>query len=154
MTAFNPDTFLDAQTKEAFTKRPPLPPGDYVGSIGALGNPRSGQQKKDPSKTWYALNVPIEIDTNQKPGLREQIGQDKVVLYDFVGLDLTDTGALDFAKGRNQQLRKYREALRMNTPGEPFAPRMMEGRTILVKVSQEPYQDEIRDTVAAVAPVS
>jgi hypothetical protein len=154
MSTFDPNTFLDAAITEPFTKRPLLPPGDYVGTIGEIKPPQSGQGKKDPTKTWYALNVPIEIETNQRPGVREMIGQEKVVVFDFVGLDINDsTGSLDTSPGRNRQLAKYREALGMND-GSPFRPASMQGRSVLVKVGQRDYQGEQREEVQGVAKVA
>jgi hypothetical protein len=152
MSEFDPNVFLDGVITEPFTRRPPLPPGDYVGVIGEIRF-QSGQQRKDPSKTWHALNIPIEIDTNQSPGVRELVGQDKVILYDFVGLDLTESGMLDTAKGRNRQLGRYREALDMNARGVSFSPRAMQGRTILAKVKTGEFQGEIRDEIESVAKV-
>lgn len=153
MSTFDPNTFLDSAITEPFTKRPLLPPGDYVGVIGEIKPPQTGQQKKDPTKTWYAINVPIEIDTTQKPGVREMVGQEKVVVFDFVGLDINNHGALDSSPGRNRQLARYREALGMND-GSPFLPRSMQGRTVLVKITRGDYNGEPREEIGGIAKVA
>jgi hypothetical protein len=146
-SAFDPALFLDATTTEAYTKRPPLPPGDYQGVIEDIKS-QSGQQKKDPTKDWYAFNIQLGVNS------RGAIEQEKVILFHFVGLDVTPSGALDWSPGRNRQLGRYREALGMNVAGTPFNPRNMIGRMVTVKVGQEIYEGEQRDTVDTVAKVA
>lgn len=149
-SGFDPNTFLDSTASSAFTKRPPLPIGDYIAVIGEMKG-QSGQQKKDPSKTWNALNVPLEVDLSANPQAAEAVGgQTKVILFDFVGLDFTPTGQLDGAPGRNVKLRRYREALGQNVDGQPWSPRMMQGQPIRVKVKHEMYEGDIRETVDSV----
>lgn len=147
---FDPALFLDATTTEVYQKRPPLPPGDYQGVIEDIKS-QSGQQKKDPSKDWYAFNIQLGVDPGKA---RDVVSQDKVILFHFVGLDVTPTGALDWSPGRNRQLGRYREALNMNVAGQPFNPRSMIGRLVTVKVGQEIYEGEQKDTVDTVAKVA
>jgi hypothetical protein len=150
MSVFDPNLFLSGTTTEAYQRRPPLPSGDYIAVIEDI-KAQSGQQKKDPSKEWYAFNVQLGVDPGRA---REVVGQDKVILFHFVGLDVTPTGSLDWSPGRNRQLGRYREALGMNVAGQPFNPQAMLGRTVTVKVGQEEYEGEIRDTVDTVAKVA
>lgn len=149
---FDTNVFLDAVTTEAGSRRPPLPVGDYIATVG---EPKfmQGPQKKDPTKNYQALNVPLEVDVTQNPAARQLVGQDKVVLFHFVGLDFNEGGMLDWGPGRNRNLLAYREALDLNTPGQPFSPRMIQGKTVRVKVNHETYEGEIRERVGGVAKV-
>lgn len=150
MSNFDPDAFLNSVTTEAGTRRPPLPPGDYVATIGDI-RPSAGQQRKDPSKSWHALNIPLTVDLTSRPDARALVGQDSVVLFHFVGVDVTEDGKLDWRAGRNGRLTAYRDALGMNEKGVAFAPPMMTGRQIRVKVKHDTWEGELRDAVDGVA---
>lgn len=154
MSNFDPTVFLDAVTTESFTKRNLAPIGDYIATIGEM-KVQSGQQKKDTSKSWTALNIPLEVDLTANPAARAVVGQDKIVVFDFVGLDLTESGSLDQSPGRNSRLRAYREALGMNEAGQPFSPRMMQGRMVKIKVAHEQNDPafDAREKVAGVTKV-
>lgn len=149
MTIFDPTSFLNATTTEASLKRPPLPAGsDFVGVITAL-EPRTWQGKKDPTKSGVALDATIEIDMAAYPGV-EAGGATRVVISDSIMLDLTDGGTIDYSPGKNGKLRRYREALGLNTPGAVFSPQMMVGRPIKVKISHREYEGELYDQIEAV----
>lgn len=152
---FDPDEFMQATMDQPLTDRPLLPTGDYVGVIGTV-KAQSGKQKKDPDKDWHALNVPIEIDTSQKPGLRELLGQDRILLFDFVGLDIIEGNdgkpRLDSEKGKNRQLKRYLDALDMNSKG--FTPMQLQGRMISVRVGRDEYEGRHRESVEAVGKVA
>ena len=134
-SAFDSATFMDATTQDALTRRPPIPAGTEL--IGIIGEPkpRQSQGKKDPSATFTFLDLPVELDLSQNPALMTMIGQQKVTLtYGFM-VDITPSGGLDTSPGKNGRLRQVREALGMNTPGQAFNPRMLQGRQIRVKIS-------------------
>lgn len=153
MTEFNALEFMDAATTEAFTKRPPLPVGDYIGVIGEIA-PKSGDIKKGEriGQKYSALNVPIEIDLSQYPEVSQIVGVPKVTVYQMVMLDLTPDGKnLDNGTGKNNNLRRYREALDMNRPGDPFSPRMMQGRPIRVKIKHDLYEGDLQERVDSVS---
>lgn len=151
MSNFDPNAFLDATTTEANTKRPPLPAGmDFVGTIGEPKS-RQWQGKADPTKSGFAIDLPIEVDLTQYPDIQKAIGADKVTLTDSLMLDTTPSGGIDNSPGKNGKLRRYREALGMNTPGEAFSFRMMQGRLIRVKIKHDVYEGETYDKVDSVA---
>lgn len=151
MSQFDPNLFLDATTTEALVKRPPLPAGiDIVGTIGEI-KASAWQGKADPTKSGIKFDVPIKFDLTAYPDLHKQIGADSVTLTDTIMLDTTESGAIDYAPGKNAKLRRYREALGMNAPGEPFAPRSMQGRLIKAKIKHDPYEGEIYDKIDSVA---
>ena len=150
MSTFDPTSFLDATITEANKKRNPIPAGvELVAIIGELKS-RTWVGKADPTKGGIVIDVPLEIDLSATP-YRESVGVDKVTLSDGIMLDTLPGGGLDNSPGKNGKLRRYREALGMNTPGEPFSIRMMQGRMIKVKIKNEPYEGEIYDKVDSVA---
>lgn len=155
MTDFNPLAILEGTTDREFSKSPALPVGDYIGIIAEFDREKSfksGTQKNDPTKTWSAINIRIDIDLTQYPDARAHVNQDRVSLFDMVMIDLTPDGrGLDYSTGKNARLRKYREALGQNVPGQPWAPTHMQGRPIKVKVKHDIYQDEQQARVDAVS---
>lgn len=151
MSAFNPEAYLDATISEPTVRRPPLPAQkDFIATIKDVKS-RAWQGKQDPSKSGVALDVQFEIDLSAYPDILASIGQEKVLLTDGIMLDLTDGGLIDNGKGKNNKLRKYREALDMNKPGDSFSPRHMVGRMIRVKIGHEAYQGDVLDKVDSVA---
>ena len=156
MTEFNPLAILEGTTDQEFKKAPALPVGDYIGVIAEFDREKSfksGTQKNDSSKTWSAINVRIDIDLTQYPDARAEVNQDKVSLFDMVMLDLTPSGTLDYSTGKNNRLRRYREALGQNTPGVPWAPTHMQGRPVKVKVKHDIYEGEKQARVDAISVV-
>lgn len=156
MTDFDPLAILESTTDKEFTKSPALPVGDYIGVIAEFDREKSfksGTQKADPTKKWSAINIRIDIDLTQYPDARAVVNADRVSLFDMVMLDLTPSGTLDYGTGKNNRLRRYREALGQNTPGVPWAPLHMEGRPIKVKVKHDTYDGETQARVDAVSVV-
>jgi hypothetical protein len=154
MSQFDPSAFLDATVTEASTKRPPLPAGmDFVGVIGAVTS-KTWVGKKDPTQSGIIINVPIEFDLTAYPDVQKQLGLDKITLTDSIMLDTTEDGAINLAPGKNAKLRRYREALDMNTAGQPFSFRAMTGRLIKAKIKHDPYEGEIYDKIDSVARAS
>jgi hypothetical protein len=151
-SAFDPATFLDATISEPSVKRPPLPAGrDFVGIIGEVKS-RSWQGKQDPTKSGIAIDVPVTIDLTAYPDLGEKYAATKqVVLSDSIMLDLTESGSIDNSPGRNGKLRRYREALNMNKPGDSFSFRAMQGRQVKVRISHREYQGDVFDQIETVA---
>lgn len=151
MSVFDPASYLDATISEPTVRRPPLPAQrDFIGTIKDV-KARAWQGKADPSKSGIAWDVQIEIDLSAYPDVLSSVGQDKVLLTDGIMLDLTEGGLIDQAKGKNNKLRKYRDALDMNKPGDNFSGRVMIGRLIRVKIKNETYEGDILDKVESVA---
>lgn len=148
---FDPMTFLDAETDEASVKRPPIPVGDYPGVVKELKP--TPWQSKDLSKSGMKFEVMLTVDVPQS--YRDEHGLDltTISLRDSIMLDMTENGAIDYSVGKNAGLRRYREAVGMNKPGESFSPRKMEGRPVLVKVEHEIYNNEPVERVKGVAAI-
>lgn len=148
---FNPSSFLDATITEANTRLPPLPPGDYLGVIENLE--QAAWASKDGSKAGTKFNVQLLIDPASNPAAASGGFPPSLRVPDSIMLDTTPSGALDTSQGKNGRLRQYREALGMNVPGQSFAPRMMIGRQLRVKISHREYQGEMFNNVDGVAKV-
>lgn len=153
MSVFDPTSFLDAQTTQESKKRPPLPAGrEFVGIIGEL-KPRQWQSDKGGThKEGIAFDVPVTIDLTAYPDLGEKYKDTpQIVLMDSIMLDTTEGGAIDYSPGKNGKLRRYRESTNLNVAGQPFAPRMLTGRQVKVKISHRTYEGELYDQIDSVA---
>ncbi len=151
-SSFDPATFLDATTTEALTRRPPLPIGDYLGIItDAVSRAWTSQKPDAKVKSGIAVDFKIDIELGSYPAAHKTCGVDKVIVNGGVMLDLNESGSIDWGKGRNGALRRWREALDMNKPGEAFSIRQMVGRPILVKIKHRSYQGELYEEVDSVS---
>ena len=151
MSQFDPATFIDATITEPTTRRPPLPAGrEYIAVVGEP-KPREWQGKKDPTKSGIAVDVPLEIDLTAYPDVQEKIGVPRVVVQDSIMLDTTPTGMIDNAPGKNGKMRRYRDALDLNKPGDQFSFRAMQGRQLRVRIKHREHEGDLFEEVEAVA---
>jgi hypothetical protein len=149
---FDPALFLDITLTEPTEKRAPLPVDDYTAVIGEV-TPRAWQGRQDPNKSGMSLDVLLVVDVPAE--LQAASGlPPTLTLKDGIRLDLTPGGGIDNGKGKNRQLRAYREALNMNKPGDVFSPRMMQGQVVRIKVTHEIYQDAPVERVSGVTMAS
>lgn len=150
MSLFDPTLILNAETTEVNTRRPPLPPGDYVAIIQT---PKIRPWKKpDTEETVYFLSIPMKI---QVPAELQAEGQPaEVTVTQDIGLDLTENGTLDNSVGKNMGQRRYREALGMNVPGESFSWAKAVGQLIGVKLGHREYNGELYEDVKGVHPAA
>jgi len=149
MSMFDPATFLDTPVTEAnSTEVTPIPEGTYLAVI-IKAEARVWTSKADPTSTGVVVDVTYELaDT----ALEEEF-QGRTVKQGIM-LDLTDSGTLDFGKGKNVSLGRLRESLKLNTPGETFAFSQLPGRLLKVFVKHRLYQDTIFSEVKGTAPAS
>lgn len=151
MTAtFNPAQFVDMETTQELVRRPPLNVGDYTAMIGEV-TCVPWQSSKDVTKSGLRFVVPLKIQVPPEEKARLGLTMDTITLTDSIMLDQTEAGTLDFSPGKNNQLRKYREALGMNKAGEPFSARRMQGQPVLVKLTHDMYEGEIQERIGGVA---
>ena len=154
---FDPSMYLDATITEASTRRPPLPVGrELLGTITEVKviPGQSTDKKTGELRSFVRVEIPIEFDLSTDAELAKIQGTTKVTLTDSLFLDLVQgSGAIDMAPGKNNKLRRYREALDMNTAGQTFSFRMMNGRPIRARIKHEPYEGEVYDKIDAVAKV-
>jgi hypothetical protein len=150
-STFDPQAFLDAQITEPSVKRPPLPAGsDFIGTIGEP-IPGTWQSKKDSTKSGIKVDLPIVIDPSEHPSLDPAVYSTPIQLKLSVMLDTTPSGAIDNSPGKNGLMRRLREALDMNKPGQPFSWRAVEGRRIRVKIKHRDYEGEQYDDIDSIA---
>ena len=126
MSSFNPDTFLNTETNQAnATAYTPCPEGEFVASIKAI-KPRvltDGRAVLD--LTWIVDDEEVRNETGMaEPSVRQTLW-----------LDITDSGGLDFGKGKNVGLGRVRDAVGQNQTGKPWAPGMLIGQVAKVKVT-------------------
>jgi hypothetical protein len=125
MSTFDLNNFLNTEITEAnSTTYVPVPEYDEVpASIKAIV-PRTAGDKP-------ILDVQWSIDDDEA---REVTGMAEPMARQTIWLDVTESGGLDFRKGRNVQLGKLREALGQNVSGKPWQPGMLVGGVGKVKV--------------------
>lgn len=156
MSQFDPNVFLDARQTEVNEKRPPLPtenPDDenglYLAVIGEIkadsGIIGKGDRQGQP---WVSMVIPLKL---QVPPVVQGLGiPPELTITDRAFLDLTPSGSIDNGKGKNRQQRAYRDATGTNVPGEAFAWRMLQGRTVKVKITHEMYEGNLQEKIAQV----
>jgi hypothetical protein len=148
MSTFNPVDFLNFSTTETLdTKRTPCPVGDRNAVITKV-EPRPWTSKTDPTQSGMALDVTYEV-LDQEPKTVTHL--DKVLVRQGIMLDLTPTNGIDYGKGKNVTLGRLREATGQNVPGAPWAPSMLIGQAVKVKVSHRVVGEDIYDQVSGTA---
>lgn len=154
---FDPNAYLDLPIEVPLEKRPPIPIGDYYATVKDLtARQWQSKDKYDDAgqlKSGLAYDVQLELQIPEATRTMIGLAAETITLKDGIMVDLTKDGAIDTAKGKNGQLRRYREALDMNKPGESFRPRAMVGRMLMVRVIHEIYQDQPQERVGGVAKI-
>lgn len=144
---FDPTTFLNTTVDEAMdTKLIPVPAGEYLAVADKVDIKQWAA--KDGSSSGLKLEISWSIDD---PEVKSLLGRDNIKVQQQQMLDLTDEGNLDLGKGKNTGLGRIREALDLNTPGEPFSFGMIQGRLAKVAVSHREYQGDIFAEVKKIA---
>lgn len=153
---FDPSVFLDAQVNEVNEKRPPLPTenpeqanGLYLAVIGEIKTDSGTISKGDNAgKPWASMLIPLRI---QVPSSVQGMGvPPEITLTDRAFLDLNAGGGLDNSKGKNRRQKDYRDATGTNQAGVAWSWRQLTGKTVMVKVNHELYQDAIQERVGAI----
>jgi hypothetical protein len=142
MSNFNPEAFMNTSFSDANATKYELPPeGEYRAAISAVTPRVTGTGKA-------LLNVKWNVDDEE---VRQATGMAEPSVYQTIWLDVTESGGLDFGKGKNVQLGKLRETLGQNQPGKPWAPGMLIGGAALVRVK---HSIDKRDNTTLTAEVS
>ena len=145
---FDPNAFLEQVVAEVgSTEATPIPAGEYLAFIDKK-ELTTWQKKDDPSVSGLKLKITWVLEDQ---AVRDLLGRDKVIVMQDIMLDLTDSGGLDMGKGRNVGLGRLREALDLNTPGQPFSFSMIAGRVAKVNVSHRIDGENIYAEVKGVA---
>lgn len=136
--SFDAQSFLDATTTDSSaTSLEPIPEGEYPAVISAL-DIRSGESEKGP---WAMLDIKVEV---QDPSVEAKLER-KPVSKMSVFLDKDDP-----SQKKNVTLGRIREALNLNSPGQPFSPNMMIGRQCKVAIGHREHKGAIYDEVKAI----
>ena len=126
MSTFNPDVFLNTEIAESnATAYTPVPEGEFQASIKSI-KPRvltDGRAVLD--VTWI---VDDEV-------ARQETGMAEPSVRQTLWLDITESGGLDFGKGKNVGLGRLRDAIGQNQSGKPWAPGMLVGQVARIKVT-------------------
>lgn len=159
--AFDPEAFLKAQQTEVNEKRelfptenPASPDGLYIGIIGEVKSSTGTIGKGDKTgEPWMSVVIPIKFDVPAELQQTKQLPP-QFQFTDRVFLDLTPGGkGIDNSKGKNRGQKAYRDALKMNVPGEPFSWSATTGRPIKFRLVHELYEGNIVEKIAGVFPV-
>ena len=148
MGTFDPQQFLDVNLTEAnSTQYTPIPEGDYtLVSTEVKARPWTS---KDGASSGMAIDIIYDVDD---PHVRELMGRDKVQVKQGLMLDLNPNGGISTEKGRNVNLGRVRDAMGLNTPGQPFNFRMMVGQVVKGHIKPRIADDgQIYNDVSAVA---
>lgn len=148
MSLFDPAIYLDATIAEPSVRRPPIPAGREL--LGVIQEPksRSWRGKEDPTKSGIAVDIPVKFDLTPYPDIVALLGGlTEVNITDGIMLDTTAQGGIDNSPGKNGKLRRYREALDLNKPGDTFSFRMMTGRTLKFKIGNKVVDGEVFDNI-------
>lgn len=152
---FDPAAFLDLPVDAPMVKRPPIPAGDYTSQIKDV-TARQWQSKDKTNadgslKSGMAYDIVHVLNIPEAAQALSGLSSPTLELKDSVMLELNAQGAIDTGAGKNGQLRRYRDALDMNKPGETFRARSMIGKMLLVKVAHREYQGDIFEEIKGVA---
>lgn len=120
---FNPEEFMNTQQEaEGFeTKRTLVPQGEYTVVIEQLDAATVGDDNKPVLKARYKIVNAPDAELNDR------------LLFDTIWLDVDDRGALLRGADNNIRLGQLLEAVGLN--GRPWAPGMLVGQVLFVKVS-------------------
>lgn len=141
MSSFNPDLFLNTETESANSSTyTPVPEGEFNASIKAI-KPRVLTDGR------AVLDVTWTVDDEVA---RNETGMAEPMVRQTLWLDTTESGGLDFGKGKNVGLGRLREAVGQNQAGKPWAPGMLVGQVAKVKVG---HSIDKRDSVTINADV-
>lgn len=149
MSTFDPATFLNQTIDSANdTKVIPVPASEYLAIATKVDI--KPWAKKDGSESGLKLEIIWEV---QDENVKALIGREPTVKQDQM-LDLTAEGGLETGSGKNVGLGRIREALGLNTPGEPFAFSMIQGRMAKIMVSHRINGEDVYAEVKKIASAS
>ncbi len=136
---FSPEDYLNFTLDTPTTTRPPLPIGDYFATIGEVKLETWTGKVGGKAEGKSGLKWVIPLSLNVPPDVQTQLGlnQPTITLTDSIMLDLNEAGQIDNSPGKNRGIRNYREALNLNKEGDQFSARIMQGKSIRVRVEHE-----------------
>ena len=148
---FNPDDFKGSTTTEqGSTTIVPCPIGEWVAKVDKVDF-RQAQGKKNPNETYTFCDITYDVDNDE---VRRLCDREKVTVRQSMIVDVTADGkGLDMGKGKNVGLNRVRDAVGQNVAGAPWAPSMLEGKIVKVRVKHRPDENDSSIQYAEVAAV-
>lgn len=135
MSTFDPAAFLNQSFEgQNDTEYPNVPEGEYIAVSDAI----TDKSFRTTSKGAVILDIKWNITDED---VKAATGLSNPSVRQSIFIDLTDSGTLDFSKGKNIQLGQLREALGMNKPGKPFSFAMLGGQVARVSVKTRAGDD-------------
>lgn len=151
--SFNADQFMNTTYEDALdTRIVPCPPGEWRAQIEEV-EAREIEIKQGDNAGQKRLVMDVTYKILDENAVKET-GRDTVLVRQGIFLDLTESGNLDFGKGKNVKLGRLREALGQNMDGQPWAPGMLKGGMVIVEVTNELRDGEVYDGVKKVLPLA
>lgn len=138
---FNPDDLKNFTTTEkGSTVIVPVPEGEWPAIIGERLEFRQAPATKDPNRILTFMDLDMLIDSAE---VRDFTKRERPTVRWGCILDLTADGrGLDMSEGKNIQLNRLRTAVGQNVPGQPWAPTMLAGKPVKVKVEHSPNPND------------
>lgn len=141
--SFDMTALMNATTEAAgSTEYLLVPEGEEI--LGTLKVDASDGEKlfhkwEKNGRTGLMLKVAFE---STEPMVKKLINRDKLVVNCKIGLDLTESGALDMGPGMNVPLNKLREACGLNRPGQRFSFASLNGQQVRAVMKQRKGDDD------------
>ncbi len=131
---FDVNALMQAPVEGAMATQPvPVPEGDHLAVIFDV----KGKEASTRDGIKPVLEVELHIDN---PALEAELGR-KPKLFYTIWLELDEASRLAMGKGRNVDLGRLREAVKQNTPGQPWSITMLKGQPLRVLVFHKPSDD-------------
>lgn len=127
ISTFDPAAFQNTQFAEAnSTTYVPIPEGEFMAVV-------SKQDIRPTSKGQVILDVTWKIDDAT---VAAETGLAEPTVRQSIFLDMSESGGLDFGKGKNVALGRLREALGQNKSGAPWSFGHLLGQVAKIRVKQ------------------
>jgi len=148
---FDKDSFMNTTTEaELSTEFIPVPEAEYSAYIGEVTVDSFPRKDGGDGGDVYVMKVFWEIDDDS---VEDVTGRDKNTVKQDLFLDLTDSGEIDTASGKNIGLGRLREAVGQNGK-DAWSPSQLTGMPAIVNVTHRIYEDQPYAEVKSVREVS
>lgn len=138
---FDPAAFLHMTQDAPLVRRPPLAEGDYVGVITELTT-RPWVSPKDATKSGIAVDYQAVLEVPAEEQQRLGLTEGTLKVKGGFMLDTVPGGkGLDMSPGKNGGMRRHREAVDLNKPGDKFSIAMLDGKVARFKVKHREYPE-------------
>jgi len=145
MSTFDVNAFQNATfTESNSTTYTPVPEGEYPAAIREADDIKIRATEKGS----VILDIKWTIDDASVTAVT---GFETNTVRQSIFLDVTANGGLDFAKGKNIQLGRLREAVKQNQAGQPWTFGSLVGAVARVTVKHRLVDDQIYTDVRGVA---